>query len=172
MFSYSCPAGSFCDLKRCVQICNDDVPCADGLVCTPRGRCSADGTDPGDPPPVTSAGILTTPAPLLTVGVAVDLPETASSPLPGQDEPLAVTVGRDGKVYLQDSEITVAQLGPRLQAITQRNAEARIFVRGDQAVNYGQVMAVMGAIHSAGFTKVALLTQTPDETGPLAGGDT
>jgi len=111
-------------------------------------------------------------APLLTVGVAVDLPETASSPLPGQDEPLAVTVGRDGKVYLQDSEITVAQLGPRLQAITQRNAEARIFVRGDQAVNYGQVMAVMGAIHSAGFTKVALLTQTPDETGPLAGGDT
>ena len=67
MFSYSCPAGSFCDLKRCVQICNDDVPCADGLVCTPRGRCSADGTDPGDPPPVTSAGILTTRAPLLTV---------------------------------------------------------------------------------------------------------
>jgi biopolymer transport protein TolR len=109
-------------------------------------------------------------APLLTAGVAVDLPQTSSSPLPGQDEPLSVTVGKDGKVYLQESEITVEQLGPRLQAVTQRNREARIFVRGDQSVNYGQVMAVMGAIHAAGFTKVALLTQTPDAPGPQASG--
>lgn len=107
-------------------------------------------------------------APLLTAGVAVDLPQTSSSPLPGQDEPLSVTVGKEGKVYLQESEIAVDQLGPRLQAVTQRNREARIFVRGDQAVNYGQVMAVMGAIHSAGFTKVALLTQTPDEAAAAA----
>jgi biopolymer transport protein TolR len=103
-------------------------------------------------------------APLLTAGVAVDLPQTESSLLPGQDEPLSVTVGRDGKVYLQESEIAVDQLGPRLQAVTQRNREARIFVRGDQAVNYGQVMTVMGAIHAAGFTKVALLTQVPEVT--------
>ena len=107
-------------------------------------------------------------APLLTAGVAVDLPQTSSSPLPGQDEPLSVTVGRDGKVYLQDTEIAVDLLGPRLQAVTQRNREARIFVRGDQSVNYGQVMAVMGAIHSAGFTKVALLTQSIDGAGGTA----
>jgi biopolymer transport protein TolR len=101
-------------------------------------------------------------APLLTAGVAVDLPQTSSSPLPGQDEPLAVTVAKDGKVFLQETEIAIDQLGPRLEAVTQRNREARIFVRGDQTVNYGQVMAVMGAIHSAGFSKVALLTQTPE----------
>jgi biopolymer transport protein TolR len=111
-------------------------------------------------------------APLLTVGVSVDLPATESSALPGQDEPLSVTVTREGKVYLQDSEIDVDQLGPRLQAVTQRNRDARIFVRGDQAVDYGQVMAVMGAIHAAGFTKVALLTQAPGETGPLSGSGT
>ena len=102
-------------------------------------------------------------APLLTAGVSVDLPQTSSSPLPGQDEPLAVSVGKDGKIYLQETELALDQLGPRLEAITQRNREARIFVRGDQAVNYGEVMAVMGAIHSAGFQKVALVTQTPDE---------
>ena len=111
-------------------------------------------------------------APLLTAGVAGDLPATESSALPGQDEPLSVTVARDGKVYLQESEIAVDQLGPRLQAVTQRNREARIFVRGDQAVDYGQVMAVMGAIHSAGFTKVALLTQAPDEAAALPGSGT
>jgi biopolymer transport protein TolR len=111
-------------------------------------------------------------APLLTAGVSVDLPATESSALPGQDEPLSVTVTREGKVYLQESEIAVDQLGPRLQAVTQRNREARIFVRGDRSVDYGQVMAVMGAIHSAGFTKVALLTQAPGETGPLSGSGT
>ena len=109
-------------------------------------------------------------APLLTAGVAVDLPETASSPLPGQDEPLSVTVGRDGKVYLQESAIAVDQLAARLEAITQRNHDARIFVRGDKDVNYGLVMTVMGAIHAAGFTKVALLTQAPSTTGAGSGG--
>ena len=107
-------------------------------------------------------------APLLTAGVAVELPQTSGSPLPGQDEPLAVTIGKDGQVHLQESPIAVDQLGPRLEAITQSNRDARIFVRGDQAVNYGQVMAVMGAIHAAGFNKVALLTQTPEEAAAAA----
>ena len=97
-------------------------------------------------------------APLLTVGVTVDLPETTAAPLPGQDEPLAVSVNREGKVYLQDSAITLADLGPRLRAITERKPDARIFVRGDKVIDYGRVMEVVGAIHAAGFTKVALVT--------------
>jgi biopolymer transport protein TolR len=98
-------------------------------------------------------------APLLTVGVTVDLPETASSPLPGQDEPLTVSVSRDGAVFLQDGEIDLPDLGPRLLAITERRPDTRIFVRGDRVIDYGRVMAVVGAIHSAGFTKVALVTE-------------
>ena len=98
-------------------------------------------------------------APLLTVGVTVDLPQTRSSPLPGQDEPLSVSVDRDGQVFLQDSALSVDELGPRLVAITERNPEARIFVRGDRVIDYGRVMEVVGAIHAAGFRKVALVTE-------------
>jgi biopolymer transport protein TolR len=112
-------------------------------------------------------------APLLTTGVAVDLPKAASSSLPGQDEPLAVTVSAGGQIFLQESPIALEQLGPRLVAVTQRNAQARIFVRGDKAVDYGQVMAVVSAINQAGFTKVALLTDSAPPparaAGPAAG---
>ena len=104
-------------------------------------------------------------APLLTVGVTVDLPRTRSSPLPGQDEPLSVSVGPDGQVYLQNSPLAVEQLGPRLRAISERNPEARVFVRGDRVIDYGRVMEVVGAIHAAGFSKVALVTEF-DETRP------
>lgn len=102
-------------------------------------------------------------APLLTVGVTVDLPESSSSPLPGQDEPLTVSVARDGTVFLQESEINLADLGPRLLAITERKADARIFVRGDKVIDYGRVMEVVGTIHEAGFTKVALVTELREE---------
>ncbi|HEX6142954.1 MAG TPA: protein TolR [Geminicoccaceae bacterium] len=109
-------------------------------------------------------------APLLTVGVNVDLPEARSSPLPGQDEPLTVSVTREGAVFLQDSELDLDQLAPRLVAITERNPEARIFVRGDRGIAYGRVMEVMGAIHGAGFTKVALITEF-DQPRPAAAED-
>jgi biopolymer transport protein TolR len=102
-------------------------------------------------------------APLLTAGVTVDLPETTSAPLPGQDEPLSVSVNRAGEVFLQDSAISLDDLGPRLQAITERKPDARIFVRGDKVIDYGRVMEVVGAIHAAGFTRVALVTEF-DET--------
>jgi biopolymer transport protein TolR len=98
-------------------------------------------------------------APLLTAGVSVDLPEAESAPLPGQDEPLSVTIDAKGAVFLQDTAVTLEQLAPRLQAITGRNPDARIFVRGDKVIDYGRVMAVVGAVHSAGFTKVALVTE-------------
>ena len=106
-------------------------------------------------------------APLLTVGVTVDLPETRSSPLPGQDEPLTVSVTATGQVFLQESEIAIEALGPRLMAITENKPDTRIFVRGDRGIAYGEVMAVVGAIHEAGFTRVALVTdpKQPGEGG-------
>ena len=100
-------------------------------------------------------------APLLTTGVAVDMPQVKASHLPGQDEPLAVTIDAKGGLHLQDTSITVEQLGPRLKAIVERNPEVRIFVRGDRNVDYGRVMAVVSAINQAGLNKIALLTDAP-----------
>ncbi len=98
-------------------------------------------------------------APLLTVGVQVDLPKTKASIIPGQDEPLAITVDAEGQLYLQETEIELEGLVPRLAAITSNNPDVRIFVRGDATVNYGRVMEVMGMINAAGYKKVALVTK-------------
>ncbi len=98
-------------------------------------------------------------APLLTVGVQVDLPKTKATIIRGEDEPLAITIDREGQVYLQETEIELDGLLPRLNAITGNNPEVRIFVRGDAAVDYGRVMEVMGRINAAGYKKVALVTQ-------------
>jgi len=103
-------------------------------------------------------------APLLTTGVQVDLPESAAEGLPGQDEPLAVTIAADGTIYLQETEITVEQLVPRLLAITEENRDARIFVRGDRALVYGRIMEVIGIINRAGFTRLALVSEPPPRT--------
>jgi biopolymer transport protein TolR len=102
-------------------------------------------------------------APLLTVGVNVDLPKATSSPLPGQDEPLSVSVDREGRIWLQDSEIAIGDLGPRLLAILETKPETRIFVRGDRVIDYGRVMEVVGTIHDAGIQKVALVTKLRDD---------
>ena len=107
-------------------------------------------------------------APLLTVGVPVDLPKTNASQMVGQDEPLEISVNAKGEVFLQKTKITLNQLVPRLEAITQNNKDTRIFVRGDRAIAYGQVMEVMGTVNLAGFTRVALVTQLPKGEG--AGG--
>ncbi len=98
-------------------------------------------------------------APLLTVGVQIDLPKTKASIIPGQDEPLAITITAEGQLYLQETEIELEGLIPRLAAITSNNPDVRIFVRGDAAINYGRVMEVMGTINAAGYKKVALVTQ-------------
>ncbi len=102
-------------------------------------------------------------APLLTVGVPVDLPKAAASVIKGQDEPLVISVNAEGRLYLQDSEVALDQLAARLRAITESKPETRIFVRGDRTIQYGQVMAVMGALNLAGFTRVALITELPRE---------
>lgn len=105
-------------------------------------------------------------APLLTAGVQVDLPEAGAKPLQGSDEPLAVSIDKDGKLYLQETEVTIEELGPKLLAITERKPDARIFVRGDRDIAYGEIMSVMSAINQAGFTNVALVTVVPKERAP------
>jgi biopolymer transport protein TolR len=101
-------------------------------------------------------------APLLTVGVPIDLPQTQASSLDQADkEPLSVSVNNDGKVFLRDTEIELEELVPKLQAIAQARGgnDERIYVRGDKTVNYGTVMKVMGRLSAAGFRRVALVTE-------------
>ena len=100
-------------------------------------------------------------APLLTVGVPIDLPKTKASQMVGQDEPLVVSVNAKGEVWLQETKIGLENMVPRLKAITENNKDTRIFVRGDRAINYGRVMEVMGLINQAGFNRVALITELP-----------
>ena len=97
-------------------------------------------------------------APLLTVGVPVDLPKTKAQAL-GQDrEPLSVTVRRDGNIYLQNQPVPEDQLIAKLSAIAANGYDQRIFVRGDKAVDYGRVMQAMAEISAAGFTHIGLVT--------------
>lgn len=97
-------------------------------------------------------------APMMTAGITVDLPQTKAAALPGNDEPVNVSIKSDGTVYIQNSPAQLGELGPKLQAILGEKTETRIFVRGDQAIDYGQVMKVIGEITAAGFSKVALVT--------------
>jgi biopolymer transport protein TolR len=99
-------------------------------------------------------------APLLTVGVPVDLPQTRAKTLDQDKEPLTVSVTPKG-VYLQNTEIPVEELVPKLKAITEARggSDERIFVRGDKQVEYGTVMKVMGRLSEAGFRRVALVTE-------------
>lgn len=108
-------------------------------------------------------------APLLTVGVQVDLPKAQAQAIPGNDEPLTISVNAEGKVFLQETETALDALGTRLTAITGNNPDARIFVRGDQAINYGRVMEVMSTVNRAGYRKVALVAESPRETPKAAG---
>ena len=100
-------------------------------------------------------------APLLTVGVPIDLPQTKAKSLDQDKEPLALSVNEKGQVFLQNSELKMDELVPKLEAITQARGgyEERIYVRGDRKVDYGTVMRVMGRLSAAGFHRVALVTE-------------
>jgi biopolymer transport protein TolR len=101
-------------------------------------------------------------APLLTVGVPIDLPQSQAKTLPQNNEPLSVSVTGDGKVFLQKDEIQLDDLIPKLKAIIEArggNQDETIFVRGDKKVDYGTMMRVMGRISGAGYHKVALITE-------------
>jgi biopolymer transport protein TolR len=101
-------------------------------------------------------------APLLTVGVPLDLPQTQAKSLDQDKEPLTSSVNSQGQWYLQNTEIAIDDILPKLQAITAARGggmEERIFVRGDRKVDYGTVMRVMGRLSGAGFHRVALVTE-------------
>ena len=98
-------------------------------------------------------------APLLTVGVPIDLPQTSANPLNEEKEPLTITVNSKNEVFLQETPVEIDELAPRLIAITNSGYDERIYVRGDRNVNYGAVMRVMGSLSSAGFKRVALVTE-------------
>src|ERR1700739_3963427 len=100
-------------------------------------------------------------APLLTVGVPIDLPQTQAKSLDQEHEPLHLSVSLDRKVFLQNAEIPVDQLVAKLKAVTDARGgyDERIYVRGDRKVDYGTVMRVMGRLSSAGFRRVALVTE-------------
>jgi biopolymer transport protein TolR len=102
-------------------------------------------------------------APLLTVGIPVDLPEVKANALTDQKDPIEITLKLDGSVYLGETIVEIENLIPRLNAITNQNTEARIYVRGDRVVAYGRVMEVMSIINSAGYIKVALVAQNPSD---------
>ena len=98
-------------------------------------------------------------APLLTVGIPVDLPKVKASALTDQKDPIEITINYEGDVYIGESIVEVENLIPRLNAITNQNSEARIYIRGDRIVAYGRIMEIMSTINSAGYVKVALITQ-------------
>jgi biopolymer transport protein TolR len=104
-------------------------------------------------------------APMMTTGVTVDLPKTSTAPVPGQDEPLSVSISSDGKVFIQKTEVPLAELQTRLANIAGQKKDTRIFVRGDRTVDYGRIMQVVSEINAAGFTKVALLTESGARQG-------
>ncbi len=108
-------------------------------------------------------------APLMTSGVNVDLPKTSAAPLAQDSEPLTVSVNAEGKIYLQDAEVPLSDLAPKLSAASDDKLDRRIFVRGDKGLPYGRIMEVMSTITQGGFTKVALLAeQTGAPPAPAA----
>jgi biopolymer transport protein TolR len=100
-------------------------------------------------------------APLLTIGVPIDLPQSQAKSLEQDKEPLTISVNDKGEVFLQNSAIEVEDLIPKMQAVAEARGgtEARIYVRGDKKVDYGTMMRVMGRLSSAGFHRVALVTE-------------
>ena len=99
-------------------------------------------------------------APLLTVGVPIELPESRGQQLQTNKEPLTISVQRDGRVYIQETEVQLSDLATRLRAIAKSGYEEQIFVRGDKGIDYGTVMKVMSRIKAGGFTKVSLVTES------------
>ncbi|MGE0847718.1 MAG: protein TolR [Flavobacteriaceae bacterium] len=103
-------------------------------------------------------------APLLTVGVPIDLPETQAQQIDSNKEPLTISVDNAGKVFLMESEVSLDDLVPQLTAIAKQGLEERIFVRGDRTVDYGTVMKVMGRLNAAGFKRIGLVTDIEPES--------
>ena len=98
-------------------------------------------------------------APLLTVGVQVDLPESAVDSLPDDQEPLTLTINSKGEIFIQEHKVNFDKVVPKILAISKNRTDTRIYVRGDKTINYGRVLEVMGVLSGAGFSKVALISE-------------
>ncbi len=97
-------------------------------------------------------------APLLTVGVPIDLPETRAKALEGDTEPITISVNSEGQIFLQETEIPLEEVVAKLEAISANGYDERIYVRGDQDADYGTMMKLMGRINAAGFKRLGLVT--------------
>ena len=103
-------------------------------------------------------------APLLTVGVPVDLPKTDAKSLPNEQEPVSITILNNGQIYLQQDPVSQQEVLSRLNAITKNDFERRIFIRGDSTSQYGIVMQVMANINAAGYRNLGLVTDPTAKT--------
>ena len=102
-------------------------------------------------------------APLLTVGVQVDLPETSADTLPEETEPLTLTINAKGEIFIQETKVEFEKIIPKILAVSNNRTDTRIFVRGDKTINYGRVLEIMGMLSGSGFTKVALISEPNKE---------
>ena len=99
-------------------------------------------------------------APMLTVGVPVNLPNSEADSLPDDQEPLTLSINSKGEIFIQDTKVGFSELVPKLLAISKNRTDTRIYVRGDRNINYGRVMEIMGKLSGSGFSKVALISET------------
>jgi biopolymer transport protein TolR len=109
-------------------------------------------------------------APLLQVGVPVDLPKTSAQQVGGKDEPLVVSVNAQGEVFLGETKYDLAELGTKLKAVHDEKPDQRVFMRGDKAVDYGKMMEVMGVVIDSGFRQLGLLGEAAQQLGKGGGG--
>jgi biopolymer transport protein TolR len=106
-------------------------------------------------------------APLLTTGVHVDLPKSKAAPMQQDDQkPLEISIDKDGQIFLQETHVDINTLVPRLNAISQENHDAKIYIRGDKGNSWGTMMDVLGAVGGAGYSKVGLISSPTDGTAP------
>ena len=98
-------------------------------------------------------------APLLTVGVQVDLPESSADSLSEDQEPLTLSINSKGEVFIQEYQVEFEKIVPKILAISNNRTDTRIYVRGDRTINYGRVLEIMGKLSGAGFSKVALISE-------------
>ena len=98
-------------------------------------------------------------APLLTVGVQVDLPESSADTLSDQQEPLTLTINSKGQIFIQETQVEFDKMTAKILAISKNRTDTRIYVRGDKTINYGRVLEIMGTLSGAGFSKVALISE-------------
>ncbi len=104
-------------------------------------------------------------APLITSGVDVNLPQAKARPVNSDSTPITISVNADGQIYLQKSQVELANLQATLQQVAQNNPDKRVFVRGDATVNYGLISQVLATITDSGFKNISLLTQPPKTGG-------